>query len=135
MNYLIKLTTLCSLTLVLGVSLAEENSDAEPAATESAALGQQADNVPAEQVASGDKSAIMYVPLDGRSIESFTAGLEKVDQEATEQEYRDLMSSLDFLLFYDIGARRDKARLYSRLNGKSPEQILEKVAKTRNNNK
>ncbi len=77
---------------------------------------------------------VMDEPLDGSSIESFTAGLEKLDKEASEKEYRNVMSALDFLLFYDIGAKRDRATLYSRLNGKSPNQILAKVAKTRKGN-
>jgi len=77
-------------------------------------------------------SPVMDTPLDGTSIETFTAGLEHLDEEATEEEYRSVMSALDFLLFYDIGARRSKERLYARLNGKSPNEILEKVHKTRN---
>jgi len=77
---------------------------------------------------------VMDQPLDGSSIEAFTAGLERLDKEASEKEYRSVMSALDFLLFYDIGAKRDKATLYSRLNGNSPNQILAKVAETRKGN-
>jgi hypothetical protein len=75
--------------------------------------------------------SIMDVPLDGSSVEAFTARLKVVDEEATEEEYRALMSALDFLLFYDIGARRNKERLYSRLDGDSPNDILETVASYR----
>ena len=133
MNHLIKLTMLCGLSMFLTVSLADENAATESLETDSPDTEMQAQSGTVDEVALEEKSSVMDQPLDGTSIESFTAGLEKVDEEATEQEYRDLMSSLDFLLFYDIGARRDKAKLYSRLNGKSPAEILEKVAKIRNN--
>ena len=78
--------------------------------------------------------SVMDVPLDGSSVESFTAGLTRVDEEATEDEYRKLMSALDFMLFYDVGARRNKARLYARLDGKTPNDILSSVAKNRSQN-
>ena len=74
---------------------------------------------------------VMDQPLDGSSKEAFTTGLEKVDSEATEKEYRTLMSALDFLLFYDLAAKREKAKLYARLNGKSPNEIITTVVNTR----
>jgi len=74
---------------------------------------------------------VMDTPLDGSSLETFTAGLKRLDEEASETDYRRVMSSLDFLLFYDIGARRDKARLYSRLNGKTPNEIIQRVEDNR----
>ncbi len=79
--------------------------------------------------------SIMDQPLDGTSIEAFSGGIAKIDEEATEKDYRSLMSALDYLLFYDIGARRDKATLYSRLDGQSPNQIREMVTSARSKNK
>ena len=93
--------------------------------TEASSAATQAENTVEEEV------SIMDVPLDGSSIEAFTAGLEELDKNASEEDYRRVMSALDYLLFYDIGAKRDKAKLYSRLNGKSPNQILEKVNASR----
>ena len=81
----------------------------------------------AEENAEAGADSILNQPLDGSSVETFQAGLDRVEQEASEEEYRQLMSSISFLLFYDLGAKRDKATLYSRLNGKSPQQIIERV--------
>lgn len=75
----------------------------------------------------GAPATIWDEPLDGSSVESFQAGLDRVEQEVSEAEYRELMSGLGFLLFYDIGAKRDRATLYSRLDGKSPREIMERV--------
>ena len=74
---------------------------------------------------------VMDQPLDGSSIEAFKEGLEKVDREASEKDYRSLMSSLDYLLYYDLSAKRKKELLYASLNGKSPNQIKALVASFR----
>ena len=79
----------------------------------------------------GEPATIWDQPLDGSSVESFQAGLDRVEQEVSEEEYRELMSGLGFLLFYDIGSKRDRATLYSRLDGKSPREIMERVQKHR----
>ena len=76
--------------------------------------------------------SIMDVPLDGSSVEAFQAGLARVDEEATEKQYRIVMSSLDYLLLYDIGAQRNKSRLYANLDGKSPNQIIQLARDERN---
>jgi len=94
-----------------------------PAGADDAEPGAEA----AEESDEGEADSILNQPLDGSSVETFQAGLDRVEQEASEEEYRQLMSSISFLLFYDLGAKRDKATLYSRLNGKSPQQIIERV--------
>ena len=99
---------------------AKPESETETVLSATEANDEQAEEVP-----------IMDVPLDGSSIETFTAGLEELDKNASEGDYRRVMSALDYLLFYDIRAKRDKAKLYSRLNGMSPNQILEKVNSSR----
>ena len=70
---------------------------------------------------------VMDTPLDGTSEESFKAGLKIVDQQATEKQYRTLMSALDYLLFYDLDARRKKALLYLSLDGQTPNQVIQTV--------
>lgn len=75
--------------------------------------------------------SILDQALDGSSVETFSAGLAKVDEEASEKEYRSLMSALDYLLFFDIGANRDKGALYKNLDGLSPNQIRQKVKDAR----
>jgi len=74
---------------------------------------------------------VMDQPMDGSSIESFTAGLEKVDREASEKDYRSLMSALDYLLFYDLSAKRSKEILYAGLDGKTPNEIKAIVSDNR----
>jgi hypothetical protein len=75
--------------------------------------------------------SIMDIPLDGASTESFKAGLEQVDEQATEKQYRSVMSALDYLLFYELSVQRNKDKLYASLDGKTPNEIVEMVRKNR----
>ena len=138
MKYLIRVLMI-SLLLISTATLAAQDTEAESsaAADEQTTISESdATEQAAERLRHKDREvSVMDVPLDGTSIESFTRGLENVDENATEKEYRTLMSALDFLLFYDLGAKRDKAKLYARLNGKSPNDILAQVGGIRGKKK
>lgn len=136
-----KKTTLIVAAAALGLAAAqalsasdEAPANGQPQAAEAPAVAQPAAaeaSIP-ESLRHKDRAiSVMDTPLDGSSVETFTAGLKRLDKEASEAEYRSVMSSLDFLLFYDIGARRDKAKLYSRLDGKTPNEIIQRVEKNR----
>lgn len=132
MNPYCRTPVFCLLLLCTPVLASAEDQPESNTETEAVASGQsvEAQQGVAETLRHKDRavSHVMDEPLDGSSIETFKAGLENVDQNASEKEYRSLMSALDFLLFYDLGAKRDKAKLYARLNGKSPNDILNQVA-------
>lgn len=69
----------------------------------------------------------MQIPLDGTSVETFENSLETIRGETTEAEFKTIQNALDYLLVYDLGARRDRELLYKRLDGKTPAEILEMV--------
>jgi len=69
----------------------------------------------------------MQIPVDGSSLEAFEASLAKIKESATEANYITLDGAIDYLLVYDIGAGRDKAKLAKNLDGKTGEQILNEV--------
>lgn len=62
--------------------------------------------------------------LDGTSIETFEAGLAQIREEAAPEEYKRLSSALQRLLFYDVGARKDRKLLYQRLDGLTGNEII-----------
>lgn len=70
----------------------------------------------------------LQVPMDGSSVEAFEASLEEVQPQMTEAEFITLNNALDYLLVYDLSARRDRAKLYANLDGLTGEQIIERVA-------
>ena len=63
-------------------------------------------------------------PLDGTSIDTFEAGLAKIREEASPEEYKRLSTALQRLLFYDVGARKDRQLLYQRLDGMTGNEII-----------
>lgn len=110
--------------LALAVSPAYSSEAAEPAEGQAEATAQASDEAAAD---AETPAGIMDTPLDGSSVESFKAGLKAVDEKATENQYRAVMSALDYLLFYDLSARRSKEKLYAGLDGQTPNQIVQKV--------
>jgi hypothetical protein len=69
----------------------------------------------------------MRIPFAGDSIEAFEETLEMIQAETTVAEFTTLQNALDYLLVYDLGARRDRELLYERLDGKTPTEVLEMV--------
>lgn len=77
---------------------------------------------PQEQEAKG--SPIMDEPLRSNEPGSFEAGLAKVRESASEREAAQLDNALRSLLMYDIAARGKMDKLYERLDGKTPNEII-----------
>ena len=69
----------------------------------------------------------MQIPVDGSSLEAFEKSLATIKEKATEANYTSLQGAIDYLLVYDIGAGRDKAKLAKNLDGLTGDQINEKV--------
>ena len=70
---------------------------------------------------------VMDQPLDGSSIETFDAGLERVKQEAGEMKYKEVQAAIGYLMFYDVAARKDRKTLYSRLDGMTPREVIKRA--------
>ena len=69
----------------------------------------------------------MEIPLDGSSLSAFNASLAKVKRNTSETNYTTLENAIEFLLVYDLGAQRDRAKLASRLNGLTGYEVVAKV--------
>jgi hypothetical protein len=67
---------------------------------------------------------ILDTPMDGSALETFTQDLQRVKDTASPEDYYLLKSALDALLFYDLSAAGDTARLYQSLDGMTPNEII-----------
>jgi len=67
------------------------------------------------------------IVLDGSSLATFEQGLEEIKETCTTKEYSTLEKSIDYLLTYDLVAKRNKEILAQRLDGMTGRQIIEKV--------
>lgn len=126
----IGLALLISAGPVLSSETPETGSEPGAAQAEAEApevAGEATEGAGATEPAAEEPLSIMDTPLDGSSTEAFKAGLATLDEQATEEEYRSVMSALDYLLFYDLSVRRNRKNLYAKLDGYTPNQIIEEV--------
>jgi hypothetical protein len=72
------------------------------------------------------------IVLDGSSLATFEQGLEEIKKTCTTKEYSTLEKSIDYLLTYDLVAKRNKEILAQRLDSMTGRQIIEKVNHRRN---
>ena len=70
----------------------------------------------------------MDIPVDGSSLEAFDHYLARVKAHTDPAHYTTLVNAIDYLLVYDLGAKRDKAKLVSRLDGLTGHQVVDKVS-------
>ncbi len=124
--FILLMITVVSFAFIPAESLADDQAQ-DAGETENQAAPASAE----EGLPESEPLSVMDQPMDGSSFEAFTAGLEKVDREASETNYRALMSALDYLLFYDLSAKRKKEILYAGLDGKTPTEIKAIVSEKR----
>ena len=65
--------------------------------------------------------------MDGSSLEAFEKSLEKVRETGSEADYNSIQSALEYLLIYDLGAKRNREKLAARLDGITGHEILARV--------
>jgi nucleoid-associated protein YgaU len=126
------LTTLLASAAILAFNTAcAETEDEAPQATAAAptetALAEAAPAEAASAEAPAQARAGMHVPVDGSSLEAFENSLEQIKDQVTAAEYTTLTNAIDYLLVYDLTAKRDRTKLAANLNGLTAEQIIEKV--------
>jgi len=73
----------------------------------------------------------MEIPLDGSSLEAWERSLVSVKTHSTPEDYNVLTSAIEYLLLFDLGARRDMATLASRLDGLNGYQVVDRVHRMR----
>lgn len=80
-----------------------------------------------EEPATEQAADAMDQPLDGSSVEAFEAGLDRIRESNGDGDYKQVKSAVDYLLVYDLAARRDRATLYSRLDGMTAREVVERA--------
>ena len=116
------------------VACAKEDTGAAPS-TDAAASQDTAsvqNTAPGTEAAPAEKpapkfSAGMQIPVDGTSLETFEASLAEIKSKATAAEYQSLENAVQYLMVYDLSAKRDKAKLAANLNGQTGEEIVNRV--------
>ena len=103
---------------------AETEPGDEEAATTSAQEISPADAMDTAEVTEANGLDIV---MDGSSLEAFEKSMERVKETGSEADYKSLEGALDYLLVYDLGARHNREKLATRLDGKTGHEIIDRV--------
>jgi len=117
-------------TLFLTTACAEENTDTQTAppgttATAPGATEPVVDTGVETGAETGDRqTSIMDQPVDFSSPENVEKTLAAIRQQAGEKEASSVNNAIGYLIVYDLSVKRDKDKLYKKLDGKTPNEIL-----------
>jgi hypothetical protein len=118
-----------TLILILAPACAEQKEEAATTvsneqATETAAPAAEA--AKEASTANGEVS-IMDQPVNFSTPEDVEKSLEIVKEQAGEAAARNLSNALGYILAYDLSVGRDKEKMYKKLNGRTPNEIIAKM--------
>ncbi len=121
-KYLLTSVPATMVALFLVSACAEDGTDTETTpATAKTAAAVATDATANEYAAKGD---IMDQPVDFSSPENVKKTLQTIREQAGEKQADGVQSAMDYLILYDLSINRDKNKLYKKLNGKTPNEIL-----------
>lgn len=82
-------------------------------------------DAPAQATAETAAEGVMHQPLDASSNDAFKASMAEVKASATEEEFRSLNNAVGMIRSFDQAARNNPEVFLERVNGKTPEQVIE----------
>lgn len=84
--------------------------------------------VEATEAVSGDEDlSVMDLPVNFSTPEDIEKSIEKVKQEAGDGKARALKNAMAYVLYYDLSLGNDKEKMYKKLNGSTPNEIIAKM--------
>ena len=114
-------TSISLLTLTLTLATAHAGQDQHAAAAEN-------NTTAADQELTNDQQvSVMDLPVNFSTTEDIDKSLQAVREQAGEAQERDLKNAIQYLMAYDLSVRKDKEKLYKKLDGRTPNQIISKM--------
>lgn len=128
---ILKTMSVLTMVLFLAPACAKQDNEAEAKASanpavETAAQASAAETTQAPDTAGGDPS-IMDKPVNFSTPEDVEKSIEAVRLGAGDKAARDLNNAMKYILTYDLSLRRDKEKMYQKLNGRTPNEIIAKM--------
>jgi hypothetical protein len=71
--------------------------------------------------------SLMNQPVDFSTPEKAEETLQNIREQEGEKAYKMLKSAMDYVAFYDLSVGNDRNKLYKKLNGRTPNEILAKM--------
>ena len=117
---LLTAASIVTITLFLLPACAKQDNAPETTADS----GQTTDASAPSQETQGGQGSVMDQPVNFSSQEEVNKSIEKVRQQAGDAEANELNKALGIILTRDMSLRQDKDRLFRKLNGKTPNEII-----------
>jgi|GEM_PF-1459539 len=77
-----------------------------------------------QQLEAFQSAAIMSKPVDFSSPQSVASSIQAIQKDAGDEASSRVESVINYMLVYDLSVGRNKQKLYDKLNGKTPNEIL-----------
>ena len=104
------------LALFLGTACAEEAAD-----------GARTNALKPSVKSDKQDVSIMHQPVDFSSPEAVEKTLQDIREKEGDQAYRQLKNAMQYISVYDLSVSKNEEKLYRKLNGRTPEQIIAKM--------
>ena len=120
---LLMAASIVTITLFLLPACAKHDNDSETTADNGQTTDASASKA-ADQEAQRGQGSVMDQPVNFSSQDEVNESIEKVRQQVGDTEADDLNKALGVILTQDMSLRQDKDRLFRKLNGKTPNEII-----------
>jgi hypothetical protein len=74
---------------------------------------------------SGNQSdSLMNQPVNFSTPEDVEKTLQNIREKEGDKAYKQVKNAMQYIMYYDLSLKNDKEKLYKKLDGKTPEQII-----------
>jgi hypothetical protein len=114
-------TTLAAVTMALFLVTASAEEGEEANSTAAAKGGSSSGKV----TDSGNQSdSLMNQPVNFSTPENVEKTLQHIREKEGDRAYKTVKIAMQYIMYYDLSLRNDKEKLYKKLDGSTPEQII-----------
>jgi len=71
--------------------------------------------------------SLMNQPVNFSTPEDVDKTLQNIREKEGDKAYKRVKNAMQYIIYYDLSLRNDKEKLYKKLDGKTPEQIIAEV--------
>jgi hypothetical protein len=115
------LITLSAVTMALFLVTASAEEGEEANSTAAAKSGSSSGKV----TDSGNQSdSLMNQPVNFSTPENVEKTLQHIREKEGDRAYKTVKIAMQYIMYYDLSLRNDKEKLYKKLDGNTPEQII-----------
>ena len=82
---------------------------------------------PATDITEESGSSLMNQPVDFSSAEAAEETLQNIREKEGDKSYQHVTNAMQFIMVYDLSIRKNKELLYKKLDGMTPEEIIDQA--------